>query len=346
MPVVRREGERLDICARYRPYRVSEMVGLDAVKRSISKALTMGAGRPKAYLFHGERGCGKTTAARIIAMGLNCELGDTPEPCLSCKNCAMALRGSAFHIVELNMAQLNKKEDADDIVRGMALATMSGRNKVYIFDEAHLLTAAAQNLLLKNLEEPPPRTYIVICTTEPRKLLKTLRSRCEEYCFPLPDRQQIKALLGDVFRQEQDAAGWHMTNEDKSSFLEITQGMAFREVLKAIEQAVRGGLSAVGVGSEEAEKQYIDVCRAVLNGGFPEVCETLGGLENVDWEGLRLVLLSYMKSVLLRHGLSGKGRQAAAAMEHLLTPLHFGDRESEARMVLALARACESFIGA
>lgn len=326
-----------DICSRYRPRRMSEIVGSGAPVEALTKAINMGVNRPKAYLFYGDSGCGKTTAARIMAMGLNCEQGDTAEPCLECSSCKMALDGGAMHITELNMADLNKKEDSEAILLEMSLRPWTGRNNCYIFDEAQMLTNASQNLLLKNLEEPPPNTYIFICTTHPQKIIKTLQSRCEKHHFKLPSPTDISKLLKRLFEAEQ----WSMEDADKKQFFTKVKGRSYREVLKAVDQVIRGGVDSLDL-PDESNSQFIDICRLVQKGDFASVCTQWKEIKKeqgkVDCEGLRLCLLGYLKAILLKSEGGGPGAQAAKMMGYFLEPMF--DHDAESRMVYGLYQAC------
>ena len=305
MSLVRR-GD-IEITKRYRPRRLSEIVGNKSTVKSMQKCIEMGSKRQGAYLLHGPAGTGKTTLARIMAMGLNCETGDTGEPCLVCEDCVDALLGGAraSHIVELNLARCNKKEDAEEIVNGMSLSTLTGRNKVYIFDEAQMLTKQAQNLLLKNLEEPPPNTYIFICTTEPNKIIKAIRNRCEQYEFKLPTELEIKEVLADVFKQEPD---WDLSVDDKIAFMNVIIGTSVRGVLKSIDKVVRGGIESLTFINDE-EPELITICRCVVDGNWNNVVKELKKYDKenpLNAEGLRRCMLTYFRKMLLNANTDNK----------------------------------------
>ena len=331
MGLVRRGEE--EICKRYRPQRFSEVVGNKNTIKSLQKAMEMGEKRPKVILLFGSRGCGKTTIARILANGLNCKTTDTVEPCLECDNCKASLLGKAMHITELNLAQLNKKEDADAIIGDMGMTCLTGRNKIYIFDEAQMLTTAAQNSLLKNLEEPPKNTYVFLCTTEYKKLLPTLVDRCEKYEFKEPAKEDISEMLRSVFEQE----GWMMAKEDGAKFLDTVRGMSFRAILKAMDQVQRGGLGVLSNVSEE-RIEYIDICRLLMKGDFKAITDKIKATENLECEALRLCILGYMKSVLISKGLSREGATICDVMEFFTTP--FYEAKPEPRMVMCLFKGC------
>jgi len=320
-----------EITKRYRPRRFSEIVGNKSTIQALTKSIELGNKRQGSYLFHGQPGCGKTTVARILAMGLNCEKGDTVEPCLECDNCIDALNGRAMHISELNLAQLNKKEDADAIVSEMQFTSLTGRNKVFIFDEAQMLTNAAQNLLLKNLEEPPPNTYIIICTTEPLKIIAAIRNRCEQYCFNLPNRDDIISLLKDVFSQEDD---WDLDSDDKVEFLDKIEGSSYRFVLKAIDQVVRGGIKTLNIISEDTP-EYIKICQLVLKKDWDSVVKELKKFDTnnpLDAEQLRRCLLGYFKAVLYNSKMDANGIRIASVMEVFKQP-YFADTKTNASIV-------------
>jgi len=322
--LVRRGADVNDICTRYRPRRLSEVVGIEPVINGLRKAIEQGESRSKAYLFAGTPGSGKTTLARVMAMGLNCEQGDTAEPCMECSSCKQALDKIAMHIVELNLARLNKKEDAEEIVLGMSNGALTGRNKIYIFDEAQQLTKAAQNLLLKNLEEPPPNCYIFICTTEPYKLINTIRDRCETYEFFTPTRDSVIQVLRDVFNQEET---WKLEGKDKKKFLELTKGFSVRGILKSIDKAVRGGLDTINQMGIEDEKQA-NVAALVYKGEFKAAVDALSKIEPLNPEGMRQGIRKYLTTCLRRQGFTEEGLLTVGVMACFRDPYYSANPES------------------
>ena len=171
------------IYQRARPATFGEVVGQEHVKELLSAALQ--ADRTgHAYLFSGPRGVGKTTTARLLAMALNCENDDpTARPCGACEAC-LAIRGGRHpDVVELDAASNNSVDDVRELRERVHLASLRGGTRVWILDEAHMLSAAAANALLKTLEEPPPGLVFVLATTEPERLPPTVLSRCQHFRF-------------------------------------------------------------------------------------------------------------------------------------------------------------------
>jgi DNA polymerase III subunit gamma/tau len=169
---------------KYRPQDFDAVVGQDAVVRTLKNAIGAGQVR-QAYLFAGPRGTGKTSMARILAKALNCVQGPTPTPDNSCAACIAITNGSSMDVVEMDAASQRGIDDIRDI-REKAMLQPVGRYKVYILDEAHQLTDAAWQALLKLIEEPPPHLLFVFCTTELAKVLPTVRSRCQTFVFARP----------------------------------------------------------------------------------------------------------------------------------------------------------------
>ena len=169
---------------KYRPQSFEEVVGQEAVVRTLQNAIGSGQVR-QAYLFAGPRGTGKTSMARILAKALNCAQGPTPQPDNTCGACIAITNGSSMDVVEMDAASQRGIDDIRDI-RDKAMLQPAGRYKVYILDEAHQLTDAAWQALLKLIEEPPPHLVFVFCTTELAKVLATVRSRCQTFVFARP----------------------------------------------------------------------------------------------------------------------------------------------------------------
>ena len=184
---------------KYRPQTFAEVVGQEAVVRTLSNAIEQDKVR-QAYLFAGPRGTGKTSLARILAKSINCAQGPTPTPDGTCHSCVAIAAGTSLDVIEMDAASQRGIDDIREIRDRASLQPVEGRMKVYILDEAHQLTDAAWNALLKLIEEPPPHLLFVFCTTELQKVLPTVRSRCQTFVFErprLPDLVRKLRLVAD-----------------------------------------------------------------------------------------------------------------------------------------------------
>ncbi|HEY3729526.1 MAG TPA: DNA polymerase III subunit gamma/tau [Solirubrobacteraceae bacterium] len=187
---------------RHRPRTFADVVGQEQVVRTLSNAVQRGKVH-HAYLFVGSRGTGKTSTAKILAACLNCEQGPTIEPCGVCESCVSIAGATSLDVIEMDAASNNSVDDIRDLRESVAYAPVSGRHKVYILDEAHMLSQQAWNAFLKTLEEPPPRTIFVLATTEAQKVLPTVVDRCHRFDFGRPTVEQVATVLGRVAAKEQ-----------------------------------------------------------------------------------------------------------------------------------------------
>ncbi len=170
--------------------------------RTLSNAITRGKVH-HAYLFVGSRGTGKTSTAKILAASLNCEHGPTVTPCGVCESCVSIANATSMDVIEMDAASNNSVDDIRDLRERVAYAPLSGRHKVYILDEAHMLSPQAWNAFLKTLEEPPPRTIFVLATTEAQKVLPTVVDRCHRFDFGRPTVEQVATVVARVAASEQ-----------------------------------------------------------------------------------------------------------------------------------------------
>jgi DNA polymerase-3 subunit gamma/tau len=189
------------LTAKYRPQRFADVAGQDAIKRILSRAAAEDRIAP-AYLFSGTRGVGKTTLARVLAKALNCETAPTAEPCNVCTQCRQITAGISPDVIEIDAATHGKVDDARRLKEDVGYAPLTSRYKVFIIDEAHMLTTAAFNALLKTLEEPPGRVTFILATTEPHKFPATIISRCQHYLFKRLAQAELEAHLTNVLRRE------------------------------------------------------------------------------------------------------------------------------------------------
>ncbi|MCC6670559.1 MAG: DNA polymerase III subunit gamma/tau [Planctomycetes bacterium] len=189
------------LARRFRPRSFPELVGQDEVLASLRHALASGR-IPHALVFAGSRGVGKTTSARILARALNCERGPTPDPCGTCATCRSLLDGTNPDVIEIDAASHNGVDDIRELREHVGFATMGSRYRVYILDEAHMLSTAAWNAFLKTLEEPPPNVVFVLATTEVHKIPATIRSRCQVLFFRRVGTVDIERRLAALCERE------------------------------------------------------------------------------------------------------------------------------------------------
>ena len=208
---------------KYRPQGFDEVVGQEAVVRTLQNAVEHDQVR-QAYLFAGPRGTGKTSMARILAKALNCAgtPGPSPSPDKTCPVCLAIANGTSLDVVEMDAASQRGIDDVREIRERVVLQPVEGRYKIYILDEAHQLTDAAWQALLKLIEEPPPHLVFVFCTTELQKVLATVRSRCQTFVFQRPRLQEVVTLLRRVAEgegiQAQDSALSLIARSARGSF--------------------------------------------------------------------------------------------------------------------------------
>ncbi|MFZ0090734.1 MAG: DNA polymerase III subunit gamma/tau [Solirubrobacteraceae bacterium] len=217
---------------RHRPRTFADVVGQEQVVRTLANAVTRGKVH-HAYLFVGSRGTGKTSTAKILAACLNCEQGPTIEPCGVCESCVSIANATSLDVIEMDAASNNSVDDIRDLRERVAYAPVSGRHKVYILDEAHMLSPQAWNAFLKTLEEPPPRTIFVLATTEAQKVLPTVVDRCHRFDFGRPTVERVAQVVGRVAAAEQIAI-----EPGATALIARHATGSFRDALGTLEQLV------------------------------------------------------------------------------------------------------------
>jgi DNA polymerase-3 subunit gamma/tau len=215
---------------RHRPRSFADVVGQEHVVRTLSNAIEQGKVH-HAYLFVGSRGTGKTSMAKILAASLNCERGPTVSPCATCESCVSIANATSLDVIEMDAASNNSVDDIRDLREKVAYAPVAGRHKVYILDEAHMLSPQAWNAFLKTLEEPPPHTIFVLATTEANKVLPTVVDRCHRFDFGRPTVAQITAVL----RRAAHAEAITIPDEACALIARSATG-SFRDALGTLEQ--------------------------------------------------------------------------------------------------------------
>lgn len=254
---------------KYRPQTFGDLIGQKSAVEIITNSI-MKSSAGHAYLFSGSRGCGKTSAARIFAKALNCKNPNGYEPCGKCTNCTAITAGESLDVIEIDGASNNGVENIRGLKENVTLAPFNSRYKIYIIDEVHMLSTGAFNALLKTLEEPPEYVIFIMATTEPQKVLVTIRSRCQHIPFHSITTEDIFSRLHYVCAQEglkaDDDALWEISRQADG---------ALRDALSLLEQVIAAGditlqnvERTTGAGSRPAFERWIKTFRTDSSEGY------------------------------------------------------------------------------
>ena len=233
------------LARKYRPQKFSEVIGQEHVTRTLQNALEQGR-TAHGYIFSGHRGIGKTTVARILAAALNCRSKDTPvpEPCGVCESCTEIRAGNAVDVIEIDAATNRGIDEIRELREGARYKPARDRFKIYILDEAHQITDAAFNALLKTLEEPPDHIVFMLATTQPEDIPQTIRSRCQHFSFRAVKFDAIVAQLRDLVTRENIEA-----DDDALALLAEAGDGSMRDALSILDQAIASATGRVTADS-------------------------------------------------------------------------------------------------
>lgn len=311
------------LARKWRPQAFTDVVGQEHVLTALANGLSLGRIH-HAYLFSGTRGVGKTTIARLLAKGLNCETGITATPCGQCDNCREIEQGRFVDLIEIDAASRTKVEDTRDLLDNVQYAPARGRFKVYLIDEVHMLSRHSFNALLKTLEEPPSHVKFLLATTDPQKLPVTILSRCLQFHLKALDVEQIRGQLEHVLKQEAIPA----ENRALQLLARAADG-SMRDALSLADQAIAMGLGQVSTETVNAmlgtldDEQPLALIEALVDAEGQQMMALLNqaASRGVEWEALLVEMLRLLHRIAMLQLLPSAIGDDQAAIEQRLREL-------------------------
>ncbi|EAV9142356.1 DNA polymerase III subunit gamma/tau [Salmonella enterica] len=289
------------LARKWRPQTFADVVGQEHVLTALANGLSLGRIH-HAYLFSGTRGVGKTSIARLLAKGLNCETGITAMPCGVCDNCREIEQGRFVDLIEIDAASRTKVEDTRDLLDNVQYAPARGRFKVYLIDEVHMLSRHSFNALLKTLEEPPAHVKFLLATTDPQKLPVTILSRCLQFHLKALDVEQIRHQLEHILNEE------HIAHEPRAlQLLSRAADGSLRDALSLTDQAIASGDGQVSTQAVSAmlgtldDDQALSLVEAVVDANGERVMSLINeaAARGIEWEALLVEMLSLLHRIAM-----------------------------------------------
>lgn len=289
------------LARKWRPQTFADVVGQEHVLTALANGLSLGRIH-HAYLFSGTRGVGKTSIARLLAKGLNCETGITATPCGVCDNCREIEQGRFVDLIEIDAASRTKVEDTRDLLDNVQYAPARGRFKVYLIDEVHMLSRHSFNALLKTLEEPPAHVKFLLATTDPQKLPVTILSRCLQFHLKALDVERIRHQLEHILNEE------HIAHEPRAlQLLSRAADGSLRDALSLTDQAIASGDGQVSTQAVSAmlgtldDDQALSLVEAVVDANGERVMSLINeaAARGIEWEALLVEMLSLLHRIAM-----------------------------------------------
>ncbi|EPG4897537.1 TPA: DNA polymerase III subunit gamma/tau [Citrobacter koseri] len=289
------------LARKWRPQTFADVVGQEHVLTALANGLSLGRIH-HAYLFSGTRGVGKTSIARLLAKGLNCETGITATPCGVCDNCREIEQGRFVDLIEIDAASRTKVEDTRDLLDNVQYAPARGRFKVYLIDEVHMLSRHSFNALLKTLEEPPAHVKFLLATTDPQKLPVTILSRCLQFHLKALDVEQIRHQLEHILNEE------HIAHEPRAlQLLSRAADGSLRDALSLTDQAIASGDGQVSTQAVSTmlgtldDDQALSLVEAVVAANGERVMSLVNdaAARGIEWEALLIEMLGLLHRIAM-----------------------------------------------
>ena len=289
------------LARKWRPQTFADVVVQEHVMTALANGLSLGRIH-HAYLFSGTRGVGKTSIARLLAKGLNCETGITATPCGVCDNCREIEQGRFVDLIEIDAASRTKVEDTRDLLDNVQYAPARGRFKVYLIDEVHMLSRHSFNALLKTLEEPPAHVKFLLATTDPQKLPVTILSRCLQFHLKALDVEQIRHQLEHILKEE------HIAHEPRAlQLLARAADGSLRDALSLTDQAIASGDGQVSTDAVSTmlgtldDDQALSLVEAVVAADGERVMTLVNdaAARGIEWEALLVEMSALLHRIAM-----------------------------------------------